>query len=62
MPELALTAPLSFEPIFMERIWGGRRLATKFGKKLPRHGKIGEAWELSDREEAQSARMHAARQ
>src|SRR5437868_1672776 len=49
-----LSLPLAFEPIFMERIWGGRRLATHFGKKLPRHGKIGESWELSDREEAQS--------
>jgi hypothetical protein len=26
MSELNLTAPLTFEPIFMERIWGGRRL------------------------------------
>lgn len=38
----------------MERIWGGRRLETDFGKKLPPHQKIGEAWEIVDRPEAQS--------
>lgn len=38
----------------MERIWGGRRLQSKFGKNLPRHGRIGESWEIVDREEAQS--------
>jgi mannose-6-phosphate isomerase len=54
MPKLNLTAPLTFEPIFMERIWGGRRLQTEFGKNLPGHGRIGESWEIVDREEAQS--------
>jgi mannose-6-phosphate isomerase len=37
----------------MERIWGGRRLESEFGKKLP-EGRIGESWEIVDREEAQS--------
>lgn len=46
-------SPLVFEPIFQERIWGGRKLA-EFGKHLPRHGHIGESWEIVDREEAQS--------
>jgi mannose-6-phosphate isomerase len=54
MPRLNLTTPLTFEPIFMERIWGGRRLQTEFGRNLPRHGRIGESWEIVDREEAQS--------
>jgi mannose-6-phosphate isomerase len=54
MSPLNLTAPLTFEAIFMERIWGGRRLQTEFGKNLPRHGRIGESWEIVDREEAQS--------
>ncbi len=49
-----LTAPLTFEPVFMERIWGGRRLESEFGKKLPPHISIGESWEISDRPEAQS--------
>jgi mannose-6-phosphate isomerase len=54
MSGLNLTGPLTFEPIFMERIWGGRKLAELFRKNLPRHGRIGEAWEIVDREEAQS--------
>lgn len=38
----------------MERIWGGRELETRLGKKLPEGKKIGESWEIVDREEAQS--------
>ena len=38
----------------MERIWGGRRLETTFGKKLPPNANIGESWEIVDRPEAQS--------
>jgi mannose-6-phosphate isomerase len=54
MDPVALTQPLTFEPIFKERIWGGRRLEELFGKKLPAGKKIGESWEIVDREEAQS--------
>jgi mannose-6-phosphate isomerase len=49
-----LTQPLLFQPIFMERIWGGRRLEREFGKRLPENKKIGEAWEIVDRPEVQS--------
>ena len=45
---------LTFEPIFMERMWGGRKLADLFGKKLPSKKRIGESWEIVDRPEAQS--------
>ena len=38
----------------MERVWGGRRLETRLGKRLPPHGRIGESWEIVDRPEAQS--------
>ena len=38
----------------MERIWGGRRLESQFGKKLSPNRKIGESWEIVDRPEAQS--------
>jgi mannose-6-phosphate isomerase len=54
MGQLNLTDPLTFEPIFMERPWGGRRLETLFGKKLPAKASIGESWEIVDRPEAQS--------
>jgi mannose-6-phosphate isomerase len=46
--------PLVFEPIFMERMWGGRRLESEFHKKLPPDVRIGESWEIVDRPEAQS--------
>jgi mannose-6-phosphate isomerase len=53
-----IAAPLTFEPIFMERIWGGNRLALQFGKRLPPTASIGESWEIVDREEAQSVVRH----
>ena len=46
--------PLLFEPIFQERVWGGRALESGFGKKLPAGKSIGESWEIVDRPEAQS--------
>jgi mannose-6-phosphate isomerase len=49
-----VTTPLAFEPIFIERMWGGRRLESEFHKKLPPHKRIGESWEIVDRPEAQS--------
>jgi len=54
MTLLNLSSPLTFEPIFMERMWGGRKLETEFGKKLPANKRIGESWEIVDRPEAQS--------
>src|SRR5437762_12344283 len=49
-----LNSPLCFEPIFQERIWGGRKLAELFKKDLPAGKRIGESWEIVDRPEAQS--------
>ena len=46
--------PLLFEPLLRERVWGGRRLESAFGKKLPPGQRIGESWEIVDRPEAQS--------
>lgn len=52
--ETPLAQPLVFEPIFMERVWGGRHLESLYGKHLPRNAQIGESWEIVDRPEAQS--------
>jgi mannose-6-phosphate isomerase len=41
--------PLTFHPIFKERIWGGREIEKLYGKKLPAGRLIGESWEISDR-------------
>jgi mannose-6-phosphate isomerase len=43
--------PLKFDPIYKERIWGGKKLETHFGKDLGGKDNIGESWELSAVEE-----------
>jgi mannose-6-phosphate isomerase len=53
-------SPVVFEPIFQERIWGGRNLAASFNRKLPANKRIGESWEIVDRPEAQSIVRDAA--
>jgi mannose-6-phosphate isomerase len=45
---------LQFQPIYQERIWGGRRLQTLLGRELPPGPPIGESWDIVDRPEAQS--------
>ncbi|AHF90597.1 mannose-6-phosphate isomerase [Opitutaceae bacterium TAV5] len=46
---------LRFQPLYQERVWGGRALETSLGRRLPAGGKpIGESWEIVDRPEAQS--------
>lgn len=54
MISLKLQQPLVFRPIFLERIWGGRNLKKIYGKPVPPGVRIGEAWEIVDRPEAQS--------
>src|SRR5437867_7123021 len=40
---------LTFQPIFKERVWGGRKLEELYQKPLPPRVPIGESWEISDR-------------
>ncbi len=40
--------PLKFVPRFVEKIWGGRKIETVLGKKLPPGKHIGESWEIYD--------------
>jgi mannose-6-phosphate isomerase len=49
-----MTSLIQFAPIYQERVWGGRGLATFLGRKLPGTTPIGESWEIVDRPEAQS--------
>jgi mannose-6-phosphate isomerase len=42
-------SPLIFQPIFKERVWGGREIEKLYEKKLPPGKRIGESWEISDR-------------
>ena len=43
--------PLTFQPIFKERVWGGRNLERLYQKQLPPSTPIGESWEITDRPE-----------
>ncbi len=45
--------PFKFLPILVERVWGGQSL-SKYGKSVPYNKCIGESWEISDRDDAQS--------
>lgn len=47
--------PITFVPLYKERVWGGRELETRLGRRLPSGQTIGEAWEIVDRADAQSA-------
>jgi mannose-6-phosphate isomerase len=46
--------PLSFVPLYQERVWGGRAFEESLGRSLPSPNLYGEAWEMVDRPEAQS--------
>jgi len=39
--------PLKFEPILKDKIWGGNKLKTRYGKKADPTRLVGESWELS---------------
>jgi len=45
---------LQFQPLYQERVWGGRALETVLDRTLPHERSIGESWEVVDRPEAQS--------
>lgn len=46
--------PLRFVPLYKERLWGGRQLATHYSRSLPEGLPIGESWEITDRPEGVS--------
>jgi len=46
--------PLTFNPAFKERVWGGRNLERLYQKQLPPEIPVGESWEISDRAETTS--------
>lgn len=44
--ESTVLYPLLFDPILKEKIWGGRTLYEKYGRKLP-SDKVGESWDIA---------------
>jgi mannose-6-phosphate isomerase len=54
-PKITPMPAITFKPLYMERLWGGRALETIYGRALPLPDvPFGEAWEIVDREDAQS--------
>ncbi|MGE9270589.1 MAG: type I phosphomannose isomerase catalytic subunit [Verrucomicrobiales bacterium] len=45
---------ITFTPLYMQRVWGGRSLETDYQRSLPDDAPYGESWEIVDREDAQS--------
>lgn len=51
--------PITFRPLYMERVWGGRELERIYGRSLPDPVRpFGESWEIVDREHEQSIVDH----
>lgn len=47
--------PITFKPLYMQRVWGGRELERVYGRELPDAANpYGESWEIVDRAEEQS--------
>lgn len=47
--------PITFKPLYMERVWGGRELERVYARTLPDPSRpFGESWEIVDREGEQS--------
>ena len=43
-------ALIRLHPLYMDRVWGGRTLETRYGRPLPDTGMpFGESWEIVDR-------------
>ena len=54
MSEISDPECLIFRPLYMERVWGGKKLHSLFGRQISTPNPIGESWELVDRADAQS--------
>ena len=51
--------PITFKPLYMQRVWGGRELERVYGRALPDPMQpFGESWEIVDREKEQSVVDH----
>jgi len=55
MDDPPMSLPIVFKAIYQERVWGGRKLESVYGRSLPEEETpYGESWEISDREHEQS--------
>lgn len=50
---------ITFSPLYMDRVWGGRELEHVYGRSLPKpETPYGESWEMTDRPHEQSVVNH----
>ena len=52
--------PFRFQPLLRRYIWGGRRLETVLGKRLPAGDDYAESWEVVDHRDDQSVVAHGS--
>ena len=52
--------PLTFEPLFKQYLWGGRRLGSLLGKPLGKGDDYAESWEVVDHGDDQSIVAHGS--
>ncbi len=58
---LAPMETITFSPLYMERVWGGRELEHVYGRPLPTaETPYGESWEMTDRPGEQSVVNHGS--
>lgn len=51
--------PITFAPVYLEHVWGGREFERVYGRTLPTPDRVyGEAWEIVDRDPEQSVVDH----
>lgn len=48
-----LEHPIFFKPVYRDYLWGGNKIAERFGRVAP-EPPVAESWEISDREEGMS--------
>jgi len=62
LPHSSIPPPMetiTFTPLYMERVWGGRELEKMYGRQLPTpNSPFGESWEMTDRPDEQSIVNH----
>lgn len=49
-----MVEPITFQPLYKTRVWGGRVLNTRYQRNLPDNQPYGESWEIVDRADDQS--------
>ena len=57
-PSHPFTGPLQFEEAYMERIWGGDKMARVLGKDTPKDKTIGESWMIAHHAQHTSVVAH----